>query len=94
VFIAVAKALEEVAVKRAHAQDEAAQWKHKYEMELLRNAHLERLLADNAALGDCLHSQQRLTVWEIIRMITSFVCSGSIDVKLFLSVDPASFPAV
>ncbi|KAG0631828.1 hypothetical protein M758_1G282200 [Ceratodon purpureus] len=46
----VAKALEEVAVKRAHAQAEAAQWKHKYEMELLRSAHLERLLADNAAL--------------------------------------------
>lgn len=46
----VAKALEEVAEKKAHAQDEAAQWKHKYELELLRNAHLERLLADNAAL--------------------------------------------
>lgn len=56
-LIAVAKALEEVAEKKAHAQDEAAQWKHKYELELLRNAHLERLLADNAALGNCLHSE-------------------------------------
>lgn len=46
---AVAKALEEVAVKKALAQDEATEWKHKYEMERLRNAHLERLLADNAA---------------------------------------------
>lgn len=53
---AVAKALEEVAVKKALAQDEAAEWKHKYEMELLRNAHLERLLGDNAALGNWLYS--------------------------------------
>jgi len=51
VLTAVAKALEEVAVKKALAQDEAAEWKHKYEMEVLRNSHLEHLLADNAALG-------------------------------------------
>lgn len=54
---AVAKALEEVAVKKALAQDEAAEWKRKYEMELLRNAHLERLLAGDAALGNWLHSR-------------------------------------
>lgn len=44
----VAKALEEVAVKKGLAQEEAAEWRHKYEVERLRNAHLQRL-ADNAA---------------------------------------------
>jgi len=45
----VAKALEEVAVKKGLAQEEAAEWRHKYELERLRNAHLQRLLADDAA---------------------------------------------
>lgn len=51
---AVAKALEDVAVKKALAQDEAAQWKHKYELELLRNSQLERSIASRA-LGNRSH---------------------------------------
>ena len=70
-LIAVAKALEEVALRTAHVQDEAAQWKHKYEMELLRTAHLERLLADNAAPGNGLHSQLRFIDWWIIKTTIS-----------------------
>lgn len=48
---AVAKALRDVARKKALAEEAAAVWKRKYEMERGRNDRLERLTAGHAALG-------------------------------------------
>uniref|UniRef100_A0A7I4A3Y7 NAD(+) kinase n=1 Tax=Physcomitrium patens TaxID=3218 RepID=A0A7I4A3Y7_PHYPA len=71
----VAKALEDVAVKKALAQDEAAQWKHKYELELLRNSQLERSIASRALDSS---RQDNLSV-------TSVISEGDIDATEFRS---------
>lgn len=71
---AVAKALEEVAVKKGLAQEEAAEWRHKYELERLRNAHLQRLLADNAAQGDNIIMNIPLQCLEASVLAVDFYC--------------------
>ena len=51
-FAAVARTLREMAESKAHAQEEVVHWKNKYEMERLRNAKIEHVVApDHTSLG-------------------------------------------
>lgn len=51
-FPAVARTLREMAESKAHAQEEVVHWKNKYEMERLRNAKIEHVVApDHTSLG-------------------------------------------
>lgn len=51
-FAVVARALRQVAESKARAQDEAAEWKRKYELEIIRSKQLGRSPSQLLAVGN------------------------------------------
>lgn len=73
---AVARALRQVADSKARTQDEAAEWKRKYELEVVRCQHLRQSIAKLSS-----NNQGELT--ELISNL-GLLC-GPFDISIFCS---------